>query len=109
MRADPDGFWKRNLDKSSRLATHGAASRCRVGRVRSLRLKRKPSPDFSNEGFVAFNLSSYFLQHLLLQHFPLSLQQSGAGDVAIAVPMNAVKAAIKRRCFMQSSCFNFCL
>jgi len=53
--------------------------------------KRRPSPDLSDEGFVEFSLSSYFLQHLLGQHFALPLQQSVAGDVAVAVPMNAAK------------------
>src|ERR1044072_6205520 len=39
------------------------------------------------------SLGSYFLQHLLGQHFPLPLQQSAAGDVAVAVLINAAKVA----------------
>jgi hypothetical protein len=31
------------------------------------------------------------------QHFPLPWQQLAAGDVAVAVPMNAAKVAIKKR------------
>jgi hypothetical protein len=69
--------------------------------------KRRPSPDFSDEGLVDFSLSSYFLQHLLGQHFPLPLQQSAAGDVAVAVLMHAAKVAIKRRYFIRSSFFSF--
>jgi hypothetical protein len=65
--------------------------------------KRKPSPDFSDEGLVDFSLSGYFLQHLPGQHFPLPLQQSAAGDVAVAVPINAAKVATKRRYFIKSS------
>jgi hypothetical protein len=42
----------------------------------------------------------YFLQHLPGQHFELLLQQSAASDVAVAVPMNAAKVAIKRRYFI---------
>ena len=67
--------------------------------------KRKPSPDFSDEGLVDFSLSSYFLQHALGQHFALPLQQSAAGDVAVAVLMNAAKVAIIRRYFIRSSLF----
>jgi hypothetical protein len=62
--------------------------------------KRKPSPDFSDEGLVDSSLSSYFLQHLPGQHLPLPLQQSAAGAVAVTVPMNAAKVAIKRRYFI---------
>jgi hypothetical protein len=62
--------------------------------------KRRPSPNFSGEGLVDFSLSSYFLQHLLEQHFPLLLQQSAAGDAAVAVPINAAKVATKRRYFI---------
>jgi hypothetical protein len=65
--------------------------------------KRKPSPDFSDEGLVDFRFGSYFLQHLPWQHFGLLLQQSAAGEVAVAVPINAVKVAIKRRYFIRSS------
>jgi hypothetical protein len=65
--------------------------------------KRRPPPDYSGEGLVSFSLSSYFLQHLPGQHFPLPLQQSAAGDVAVAVLMNAAKVAIKRRYFIGSS------
>jgi len=68
--------------------------------------KRKPSPDFSDEGLVHFSLSAYFLQHLLGQHFPLPLQQSATGDAAVAVPMNAARVAIRRRCFIRSSFFS---
>jgi hypothetical protein len=67
-------------------------------------VQRKPSPDFSGEGLVDSNLSSYFLQHLLGQHFPLLLQQSAAGDDAVAVPMNAAKVAIKKRYFIDPPC-----
>jgi hypothetical protein len=66
--------------------------------------KRKPSPDFSDEGLVDFSLSDYFLQHSLGQHFALPLQQSAAGDVAVAVLMNAAKVAIIRRYFIRSFC-----
>jgi hypothetical protein len=66
--------------------------------------KRKPSPDFSSEGLVELTLSNYFLQHLLGQHFPLLLQQSAAGDDAVAVPMNAAKVAIKKRYFIDPPC-----
>jgi hypothetical protein len=66
-------------------------------------MQRRPPPDFSDEGLVDFSLSSYFLQHLPGQHIPLPLQQSTAGDVAVAVPMNAAKVAIKRRYFIRSS------
>jgi len=52
-------------------------------------------------------LCDYFLQHPLGQHFWLPLQQSAAGDVAVAVPMNAAKVAIKRRYFIESSFFSF--
>ena len=53
---------------------------------------------------VSFILAwSYFLQHLLEQHFPLPLQQSAAGDAADAVPINAAKVATKRRYFIKSS------
>jgi hypothetical protein len=53
---------------------------------------------------VSFHFSlSYFLQHLLEQHFPLPLQQSAAGDAAVAVPINAAKVANKRRYFIKSS------
>jgi hypothetical protein len=69
--------------------------------------KRKPSPDFSDEGLVDVSLDSYFLQHLPGQHFALPLQQSVAGDVAVAVLMNATKVAIKRRYFIRSS-VEFC-
>jgi hypothetical protein len=62
--------------------------------------KRKTSPDFSGEGLVELSLSSYFLQHLPGQHFPLLLQQSTTGDDAVAVPMNVAKVAIKRRYFI---------
>ena len=65
--------------------------------------KRKPSPDFSDEGLVDFSLSDYFLQHSLGQHFALPLQQSAAGDVAVAVLMNAAKVASIRRYFIRSS------
>jgi len=65
--------------------------------------KRKPSPDFSDEGLVNISFRSYFLQHLPGQHFPLPLQQSVAGDVAVAVLMQAAKVAIKRRYFIRSS------
>jgi hypothetical protein len=65
--------------------------------------KRRPPPDFSDEGLVDFSLSSYFLQHLLGQHCPLPLQQSAAGDVAVAVLMNAATVAIIRRYFIRSS------
>jgi hypothetical protein len=65
--------------------------------------KRKPSPDFSDEGLVDSSLSSYLLQHLPGQHFALPLQQSAAGDVAVAVLMHAAKVAIKRRYFIRSS------
>jgi hypothetical protein len=65
--------------------------------------KRRPPADFSDEGLVNFSLSDYFLQHLLGQHFPLPWQQSAAGDVAVAVPMNAAKVATKRRYFIRSS------
>jgi hypothetical protein len=47
-----------------------------------------------------FSLSDYFLQHLPGQHFALPLQQSAAGDVAVAVLMNAANVAIKRRYFI---------
>jgi hypothetical protein len=60
--------------------------------------KRKPSPDFSDEGLVDF--SRYFLQHLPGQHFALPLQQSAANDVAGVVLTNAAKVAIKRRYFI---------
>jgi hypothetical protein len=66
-------------------------------------MQRKPSPDFSDEGLVDSSLSSYFLQHLPGQHFALPLQQSAAGDVAVAVLMHAAKVAIKRRYFIRSS------
>jgi hypothetical protein len=69
--------------------------------------KRKPSPDCSDEGLVDFSLSSYFLQHLPGQHFALPLQQSAAGDAAVAVLMHAAKVAIKRRYFIRSSFFSF--
>jgi hypothetical protein len=62
----------------------------------------KPSPDFSDEGLVELGLNGYFLQHLPGQHFVLPWQQS-AGDVAVAVPMNAAKVAIKRRYFIRFS------
>jgi hypothetical protein len=65
--------------------------------------KRKPSPDLSDEGLVQLSLSGYFLQHLPGQYFPLPLQQSAAGDVAVAVLMHAAKVAIKRRYFIRSS------
>jgi hypothetical protein len=65
--------------------------------------KRKPSPDLSDEGLVNISFRSYFLQHLPGQHFPLPLQQSAAGDVAVAVLMQAAKVAIKRRYFIRSS------
>jgi hypothetical protein len=65
-------------------------------------VQRKPSPGFSDEGLVNSSLSSYFLQHLPGQHFALPLQQSAACDVAVAVPMNAAKVAIKRRYFIRS-------
>ena len=64
--------------------------------------KRRPSPDFSDEGLVHFSLS-YFLQHLLEQRFSLALQQSAAGDAAVAVPINAANVATKRRYFIKSS------
>jgi hypothetical protein len=51
-------------------------------------------------------LDSYFLQHLPGQHFALPLQQSVTGDAAVAVPMNAARVAIRRRCFIRSSFFN---
>jgi hypothetical protein len=70
--------------------------------------KRKPSPDFSDEGLVDSSLSSYFLQHLLGQHFALPLQQSAACDVAVAVLMNAANVAIKRRYFIMILRFEFC-
>jgi hypothetical protein len=70
--------------------------------IRSEYVQRKPSPDFSDEGPVNFSLSDYFLQHLPGQHFALPLQQSAAGDAAVAVPMNAAKVAIKRRYFIRS-------
>jgi len=69
--------------------------------------KRKPSPDFSDEGLVDVSFRSYFLQHLPGQHFALPLQQSVAGDVAAAVPMNAAKVAIKKRYFIDPP-FWFC-
>jgi hypothetical protein len=68
--------------------------------IRSEYVQRKPSPDFSDEGLVDSSLSSYFLQHLPGQHFALPLQQSAAGDVAVAVLMHATKVAIKRRYFI---------
>jgi len=68
--------------------------------IRSEYVQRKPSPDFSDEGLVDSSLSSYLLQHLPGQHFALPLQQSAAGDVAVAVPMNAAKVAIKKRYFI---------
>ena len=61
-----------------------------------------PRRIFSDEGLVELSLNSYFLQHLPAQHFALPWQQS-AGDVAVAVPMNATKVAIKRRYFIRSS------
>jgi hypothetical protein len=64
--------------------------------------KRKPSPDFSDEGLVKRSFSSYFLQHLPGQHFELPLQQSAANDVAGVAPMNAAKVAIRRRYFIES-------
>jgi hypothetical protein len=66
--------------------------------------KRKPSSDFSGEGLVELSLSSYFLQHLPGQHFPLLLQQSTTGDDAAAVLMNAAKVAIKRKYFINPPC-----
>jgi hypothetical protein len=63
--------------------------------------KRRPSPDLSDEGLVYLSLSSYLLQHLLLQHFVLPWQQSVTGDIAVAVPMNAAQVAIKRRYFIR--------
>src|ERR1700746_789090 len=57
---------------------------------------------FLRRGLVDSTLSGYLLQHLLGQHFPLPLQQSAAGDVAVAVLMNAAKVAIKRRYFIRS-------
>ncbi len=66
-------------------------------------MRRKPSPDLSDEGLVDSSLSGYFLQHLPGQHFALPLQQSAAGDTAVAVPMNAIKVVIKRRYFIRSS------
>jgi hypothetical protein len=68
--------------------------------IRSEYVQRKPSPDFSDEGLVDSSLSSYFLQHLPGQHFALLLQQSAAGDVAVAVLMHATKVAIKKRYFI---------
>ena len=52
--------------------------------------------------------SCYFLQHSVPQHF-LPLQQSPvAGGVAVAVPMAAVNAAIKRRYFISPPfCFRW--
>jgi hypothetical protein len=47
--------------------------------------------------------ANYFLQHLPGQHFALPRQQSATGDIAVAVPMNAAKLAIKRRYFIKSS------
>jgi hypothetical protein len=80
------------------------ASRIGAQKLQSMNArKRKPSPDFSDEGLVDFSLSSYFLQHSLGQHFALPLQQSAAGDVAVAVLMNAAKVAIIRRYFIRSS------
>jgi hypothetical protein len=70
-------------------------------------VQRKPSPDFSDEGLVDVSFRSYFLQHLPGQHFALPLQQSVAGDVAAAVPMNAAKVAIKKRYFIDPP-FWFC-
>jgi hypothetical protein len=52
---------------------------------------------------LIFSFSSYFLQHLPGQHFALPLQQSAASDIAVDVPMNAAKVAIKRRYFIRSS------
>jgi len=65
--------------------------------------KRKPSPDFSDEGLVDFSLSGYFLQHAPGQHFALPLQQPAAADVAVAALMNAAKVTIIRRYFIRSS------
>jgi len=64
--------------------------------------KTKTLAGFFRRGSRDFRLS-YFLQHLLLQHFPLPLQQSAAGDVAVAVPINGVKVATKRRYFIRFS------
>ncbi len=69
--------------------------------------KRKPSPDFSDEGLVKLSFNSYFLQHLPGQHFELPLQQSAANDVAGVAPINAAKVAIRRRYFMKSSFLGF--
>jgi hypothetical protein len=52
-------------------------------------------------------LIGYFLQHSPGQHFALPWQQSATGDVAVAVPMNAAKVAIKRRYFIRFSLFSF--
>lgn len=70
-------------------------------------MQRKHSPDFSDEGLVDSSLSSYFLQHLPGQHFALPLQQSAAGDVAVAALMHAAKVAIKRRYFIGSFVLSF--